>query len=519
MDIETSEQPEKRNKKQNDDALQQLTKQDEMSIRDWLSELGSSASIRVKVYRDAPKAWRGKNVGGHLGDLTDLIDEEQMRERWGGGKFRVQVFRVNNQGKWVHFTQRTIELSGDPKITGELFEDIPGDDSNGKSASSGEDVSLQRHAMGMTERLAIEERRRAERLETELRERNSFDPTMVSAFTEPMRMQVTAMQSSLDRMHAQLTAKDERIADLLTRKPDTTIQDRIFEKMVDGESARIDAIRTQHESELRQLRESFTSDAKRAQDHYIEEARSKDRAQEREITNLREAHKAQMEGLKVAWESRIDTLKSQIATLERDFDSTKKDLTEMRAKKDVPIEDQLSRFVALKDAFQSISGSEGEERPVWAQILEGLAPVIEGAGARLGTTTPEAVARATQTKPQVQQTVMRPTAKPANGAKAALPQPAVNPQDLTRALSFLEGAIRNNAEPAVLAASIRSMIPGPLLVTIQKQGIDPFLDALKLPEGTILNSQQGRNVLRKVAKILSEPNSAETNSSQAASSE
>lgn len=477
-----------------------IAKQEERDLRDWFTSLGTAGGIRVKVHREAPKSWRANgrtyNVGGLLGEFKEQFDDNDLGEKWGGGKFRLQAFRLNEKGNWVYYTQRTVEIAGDPKVTGELFDETPDGTPTPAPAPVpvSDDPSLVRKALDMTERLANEERDERRRIEAESRTSRQPDLAFFESIIAPLRLMITQLQEELREARRQTT-------DVLTKKPDTSPTDRILEKMIDGDSARIQAIRTQHDSELRQLRESQEAAQKRLQDHYMEEARAKDRANERAIDSLRESHKIQIDSLKESHAARVDGLQSQIKRLESELDAARKEIAELRTKKEVPMEEQLTRLAALKEALEAFSGGGEESGGMIERIAAAAGPILEGVGARLaGGGAPQQ-----QGIPQ-----MLPPGAPEAAAQPQAPQtpprkPRVLPfaiEDVKRAVAFCESAARSETDPMTFAASARSMVPGNILDYIRTKGVDSFLKLVPLEDGSILMTASGRQWIRAVGRAL-----------------
>src|SRR6185503_7736720 len=66
----------------------------------------------------------GEQVSGVLESVEERIDEEYVRNTWGGGIFQLKVQKPNPKGGWLHFKAFTLRLPGPPKLGG--VEQIPG---------------------------------------------------------------------------------------------------------------------------------------------------------------------------------------------------------------------------------------------------------------------------------------------------------------------------------------------------------------------------------------------------------
>ena len=87
----------------------------EDSLEDWLSQFAPfmMGVEYAKVIRVHPTAYKGIPVGGVLEDVYDPISEGDLAMKWGGGTFRVQVFKQKG-GRSKVVDERNISVSGYP---------------------------------------------------------------------------------------------------------------------------------------------------------------------------------------------------------------------------------------------------------------------------------------------------------------------------------------------------------------------------------------------------------------------
>jgi hypothetical protein len=201
--------------------------------------------------------------------------------------------------------------------------------------------------------------------------------------------------------------------------------------------------------------------------------------------------------------------------LERDLDATKKELGELRGKKDVPIEDQLSKLVTVKEMMDSFTGKSDEsDQPVWKQVADVVmnSPMAQGLAQRISGPPPgqqpqmrmvprrlvRQVPHAVQLPPGASP---NPT-PPAQALPPAPPPPKVvlDPAAVLEAIKFIEVSVQNDVDPTSFAQTIRSMVPSSIIDSLRVDGIDGILQ--HIPSNSPLQSQSGLNFLRKVAKIL-----------------
>ena len=98
--------------------LKAMKLQDEQSLKTWLDQLGTSASIKVIVRRVAPKFFQGTKVSGELMTVEGTFDSDELREQHGGGTYTIAVHRMNKKGEYEHLQTRQLEIIGDPKLDG-----------------------------------------------------------------------------------------------------------------------------------------------------------------------------------------------------------------------------------------------------------------------------------------------------------------------------------------------------------------------------------------------------------------
>lgn len=66
-------------------------------------------SIRVNLYREAPRMFGGQQVGGFVGCLSPPVAIDEIRECYGGGRYKIEVRKA---GKY--WAAKRLEIAGDP---------------------------------------------------------------------------------------------------------------------------------------------------------------------------------------------------------------------------------------------------------------------------------------------------------------------------------------------------------------------------------------------------------------------
>jgi hypothetical protein len=490
----------------------EVAREDDRSTWEWLADIGSGATVRIKLERKSPREWEGHQVGGWLADFDEPFTEPEVKHRFGGGKFFVKVMRPNPKGGWMHAGSRTFEISGDPKLTmREGLKDTTPLPPMGRYAA--DDLSLSERAMSSMERQAISAERRARELEDEARREkpSGLDPALLKLLTDNPALR--GLEARLDQMARVVADKDAKIMELVTRKPESTFQDRLLDKMVDGENVRINSLRAQHESEIRQLRQSNADDVKQLRGHSHEELQMRERAHEREISTLRESHGGQLKSTEQSYEARLDGMKGRLADLERQLTESKHELVEMRAKKEKSPVETMEELATMKNAMDALGLGGGEPEPssmiervlngvMGSRLAEAVATRVENAPVAPPVAAPQPrrpMRRQAQGAPQ--QTAQS-QARPPRAVAAPPAAPQVSPLEVAAAVAFIESAITNETPPEVFATSARSMVPESILVMLRSASIDQILAIMKPEGGSVILTQRGRNFLRQTQRHL-----------------
>jgi hypothetical protein len=493
--------------------IREIREENEKSLLDYLKSLQSEKPIKVSILREFPKLWQGRSIEGTLDSVEDPISEEEIRDMYGGGKYKLVVYVPDARGTWVYATSRKIKIAGDPKV------DPPTTPTNGQRDTSGDAVKA---AMRMSQDMA----ERAQRIADSERER-AADGNRDSG--------VGFVMSEMSALRRQMAEKDAKLFELATQKPVSSAVEMLLGKAIDGESARMAALRTQVDSEIRMKNEMNKAEIDRLHDRYEDITKRQDDANKREIDNLNRAFDARVESLKMAQGSVTEGYKREIAHLDRELTAAKTECAELRAKKEKGLIESVTELAKVREALEGFGGKD-EGGSTWERIANSVmsSPLTEGIAARIaGGVTNEAVmaaaAQPAQT-PEPEIPINRPVQLPdgriivrrAGGQiielrrKQAAPPPptgesaeVVSDEDLAIAAQFMESALIGDTEPADFARAARNLVPsltsGPLQSLLRTQGVDAFLSRVaKLNPGSTLLSQAGKNWARKVAAALLE---------------
>lgn len=494
----------------------EMIERGDQTLQSWLDSLGVHDNFKVKLERRKPDKVRDANgdiveIGGYIDQYDEMLTEDDIKLTNGGGTYSVQVMRPDEQGRMVYFKSRTVKIPGHPIVDGVML--------GGPRTKGEEDGGLGSRAFDFAQQMAQEGRRNGNGS-------NGETLALIQTMMNPLVAQVTQLQTKL-------TEKDTQLLKYIAEqgsKPDGSTD--LMKSMWGQESGRVESLRAQHDSETRQLRENHREDLKREEVLRAAEINRLEQSHLREIDNLQRSHQGQLETTKLAYETRIDGLKSEIDKLNRDLGKTEAEVGELRARKDKSVADQAVEMTSVYQQLHGVFGGNEEERPKWYESL--AQTVMEN---------PEAIQRIIGGPPAPAQLAAAPQAQTQLAALPPVGQPYQTPDgriqvrdehglvhDLTReqvieiqqaqekmarrpepdevklAVRFMEAAVQGGkTTPAEFAESARNMIPADIMRFLEEEGPDVFLnDVAVLDPGSPLKTVNGRNFVRKVAKYLLE---------------
>ena len=534
-----------------------LREEDAASIKDWIDEIGGHGAVKVNITRMRPQEFNGRPVGGSLETVEEPIDEEYIRDTWGGGHFQLKVSILDEKGKWKYFRARSIRLAGDPKEHGAA---IPPPGMVGPAMPETDDLAQQ--AMSVMEPNMERAYERADRAESG-RGNGGMDWEAIRLINDPLHRQLEAYQQTIRDLQTKILERDDG------SKTDP-FRDKLLEKMVDGEKQRVDTLREQHASELRQMRQSHQDEIKSIRDQHREDLKQLTRQHEREVQLIERSYEGQVKANDVAYATRSDGLKSEVDRLNRELTAAQAEIATLRAKKDQSLPEKAEELMTVRDAITGLVGADSDDtdkdKPGWQRFGEMVlgSDMAKSVGQRLmgaveaGAPAPGqpqpmpqqlpvppgvpfqgpdggvyvlqpdgtpvqvdaaaaqqrriAAARARRRQQQAQQPgAQQPGAQP-ESAEAAPPPgppprpiPQVDPAEVAIAINFMENAVRNGTSPEEFAKTARNLVPTDILEFIAAVGVDDFLNQVAhLEPGSPLTTQNGRNFARGVAKYLLE---------------
>lgn len=498
------------------------------SLRDWIAGLGAGHSFRIQVNRTRPENFRGKKVNGYLGTHETYITDEDIQQQYGGGTYQVRIQVPGaNGGSWVYFASTTVDVAGDPRL-----DTLANVEQEKPPAPPSTSPLLER----LVDR-AEERAQRAEELAARVRSGEGGNvATQIAMAMEPLK-------ETLRTLTAQIASKDAQIAELM--KPKETVENKFAERILTNGDSRLADQRAQYEGEIRMLKENHRDDLKRMEDKHATELRFAQQTHERELSNTKSSFERELSNMKASFEREISNMKqssemlamsNSAATkvqqsvleadnrrLEKRNDELEKELRELRAKKDLSFSDKVKEIQSVKDILD-VGGDEKEESSL-DKVIKTVVGSEQAMGAlgRMfgpGEKPPEQSTQATQPQPprrRPSKIVRRKSdgavfqrteqglvpVKVANSEGKEEPVHALDETKVLFAVSMVEQAFRNGVDPATFATTARSAIPDDVMLAIRRDGVDGFLQkSVQLEAGSPLNSQAGRNWIRKVGKEL-----------------
>lgn len=538
--------------------LRQMQIEDDRSFREWLDVLAPDGAVKVQIVRKKPlQGPNNENIAGILETVEERIDEDYLRETWGGGTYQLKVLRPNAAGSYVYTKSRHIQLAGPPKDRGREL--LGGGGGAVIAAGSGESDTLAERALTTLERTVERERERADRAQqfATTRQGSGIDQALLETMIGPIRQQNELLAAQNQDLQKQL-------AELARRPPPTDpFRDRLVEKMVDGESSRLDHLRASYENRIAKLQDDFADERKRWAERAESQIERLERQHERAVQQQDKAHEQQMRAQETAHQTRVDSLKSEIAKLERELQQSTTRIGALEARKDQSLTEKAEELVKVREALEGIGGGGEDDKQWYEKLIESVGSsevamqLINKIGSATGAN--QAVAAPTglppgqlaqgpdgqiyvigpdgqpqPVPPQMRQRLLAAAARrrrrpviappapvtaagappaPGGAIDEALADPAAPPaaapgrapdaKEVQLALTFMAGAFQNGTAPETFATTARSMVPTDILRFIGTVGVDQFLATVLEPaSNSPLATQRGRTWVRAVFKAI-----------------
>lgn len=509
-----------------------MREQGDSDLRDLISGIGEE-SYEIRISRRMPRTWivngQQMSIEGHLGTFTELPTEDDLQQMYGGGTYCLKLLRPNKKGSMVYFKSSTVKLPGQPKGAG--ITEPAG------AKPEAEDAGVVVQAMTTMKELINEQKNS-----------QGMDYGLLETVMAPLRLQLQQSQEAMARMQETVAAKDSRILELITQKPDTSEKDNLLNKMFDTEASRTNNLRAVHESEIRMMRENARDDMKRVEDRHAQELRSREESHRREIDNLQRSVDAQTNAINIGFNARIEAHKMEISRLQAELSECRVELTALRAKKEKTLIEQASELHSIGEKLSVLGIGPAKEEPShWTErianaILENPG-VIASAAQAMGSSgasspaQPHSAPQQLNPPPGPQATnidhipigqpfrmddgqvyikippdgsvVTYEQAQKIAESEIAARQEAEKEQEdpqlkqIKTAISFAESAFSAETPAQEFAKRAKPHVPEAFLDLLKEEGIDNLLsDPVLVPESSPLKTQAGKAYMREVAQFL-----------------
>lgn len=359
--------------------LVQLQREEEADLKSWLDSLAADTPIKVVIKRKKPVTGpSGEKIDGILETVDDRVDEEYLRETWGGGDYMLQIQTQQKDGKYKYLRARSISIAGKAKWPAGVELSWDKAPLAAAAPASAED-SLAGQAFATMSEFAKEERARADRMQRESQNQRGFDPMMLASITGPLAEQLKAAHATMAQMQAQILALSTREA------PKDPFRDKLLERAIGDENSkietlramyenRIDKLKDQHDAELKRIEDKHAAAIERLDDRHADEIKRIEAAHERELKSFEKNSEFATKQSDGATTMRIESLKSEISRLERDLNAAVTKIATLEAKKDQSLTEKAEELIKVKEAIDGIGGGgDDEDGPWYKQVIDGLA--------------------------------------------------------------------------------------------------------------------------------------------------
>jgi hypothetical protein len=541
-----------------------VEREDQLATLDWINEItGGDTPVKIAIDRKKPIIGaNGEKLNGVLETVDETFDDDYIRETWGGGDYLLKVSTLRADGSYKYLRARTLKLAGPPKMHGQIVA-IGSLPPTMVAPSHDAENELAERAFQTIERANMRAEARADKAE---RERESLmrqpqpglDLAMLREINGPLAAQLAEANQTIRDLQIKLIETQNRPV------PRDEFRDRLMEKAIEGETVAVNRIKDLYEARIDKIRDDYEAKISRLEDRHEAEIKRIEARHERELRTAQDAAGEKSSGVKLAYEARIDGLKSDIERLNRELGEKAARIGTLEARKDQSITEKAEELIKVQEALGGLGGGDAD-KAWYEKVIDGIgnSEIAMRLANKIAGGPPEQqqqlaaapqqpqlpppgvpfqaadgniyVADAHGNVAQIDQGQLRQQrqiaaarkkrraqqgAAPADGAEASegsedraggeqVAPPVVigtppDPADVKIAITFMENALKNNTTPAQFAQSARNLVPGGILQFIHAVGIDQFLNSVKLDVGSPLTGIRGRTFARNVFKILLE---------------
>jgi hypothetical protein len=564
MDLEADAPPPAARPAPMGDAQRELDKKNDQDLKDWILSLRTGPSLKIILKRLWPKkADDGTPVVGKCDEYDEPVTEDDIAERHGGGKYEIILQKPGAKGGWTFFKQATIEIPGKPNFAPVLGYTAPA------ARNGGEPAPVVDRVLAASERQIEDARRaqkaaeeRAERL---LGERGStgFDVETLKALQAPLLDELRSARKDKEALETRITTLLQQKPD--TSAHDRLYEKMIdggaqqLQTLRTQHDSELRQLRENNLADIRRIEDRHEKAMDRLIDSHKREITGLERAHAQELKATETALNGRIDQLK----SDMGRLERELTAKDQELARLRalKEKSPMEALEDaVKIKEHLVDLGMAADPNDK-DEDEDDKMPGWVKGLTVLLdnPVAQGFAERLaGSGGPpqqapqqqkldvNAIAQQLQpgqaaqlpdgsivmkrpdgkvvlmsaqqaaqlrqqrkaalSKKRADKAAASGTAGGSEDASGNPPPPLrISKEDLAKVVRFIEGAIANGTTPEQFAQTAATMAPKPVMQAIKRQTVEWFLEQAEVDDSSSINTQAGRDWLRKLSVVLKAP--------------
>lgn len=355
------------------DPIRQLRTAADRTLKEIIEGLGRSVPFKIEIYRLEPEDVFDPLVNkripceGHIKTISEEISEDDLAKRYGGGKYELKFKRDDGTGKFVYAAQKTLKIAGEPNL-----ESIP------RSSPAAQHTAAP--TQGPHQESPAVVNRAMDIMAAQLERANDRSERQLPAGPDPStQLMLQMLQETIAKQSSEMS---EMRRDLMTARtakpPEDTFKDKFLDKLMDGDSARLQGVRMQYESELKQVKEHAVENERRLYTMFQVEKSAMDTRFERDLMMVKQQYENQIVTIRQSNEISLQAARSSFETsakladaenrrLERDNADLRVEVKELRAKKDKSIIETMKEVEAVRDA---IGGDDNEPKGALATLAE-----------------------------------------------------------------------------------------------------------------------------------------------------
>lgn len=355
------------------DVEREIELNEAMDLRDLLSNLGGDTAFKITITRKSPRVGPGgENVYGALETVEEMIDDEYIRETWGGGVFSIMIQTANTHGKFKILRRIQLKLAGPPKMHGMTLGNGNGHEASSAHAglSNGRDPLVQMAFESAMDAKRTAEERMIKLQEGHGRQQQGLDTAAIATLSAPYARQIDTLMETVRDLQGKL-------ADLGNKPPTRDeFRDNLMTSVISGDRSEADRVRKLYEDRLETQRAGYErriddmiragrEDLKRVEDRHADMIRSIESRHEREVKAAEKQHDHTGKNTDIAYQARLDAQKETIERLNRELTQSASKIGTLEAKKDQSIADKANELLSVQEALEGLGGGGGDKDEKW----------------------------------------------------------------------------------------------------------------------------------------------------------